>query len=574
MLSTFNLCFLLWTCLFLLMSSACNTSQTIESAADIIYHNGAIITMEEDLPNVEAVAVKDGEIYQIGTFEAIQKLKGDSTKMKDLEGRTMLPGFIDAHSHFSIAMKMIYQAHLASPPAGDVAQISDIIQKLKNQKEQFKIPEGNWILGWGYDPDQLVEKRHPTKDDLDEAFPEHPVFILHVSAHMAVVNSKALEIIGIDANTLDPEGGLIVRISGSLEPAGLLQEKAVHMAIAKLPVATEEQLLFLMKETSSFYAARGITTAQDGLTDLPTYQLLKKGAAQQLLQIDLEALASFQNMKDWLGDYAEEFGKQENRLRLAGIKIVADGSPQGKTAFFKEPYLTEVPGCVHECRGIPTVTQDQLDQYLKDIYSKNIQAYVHANGDGSIDMLLDAHEQAIVQFDNKSSDLRTVVIHSQFVRPDQLEEYKNYGFVPAFFTNHAFYWGDVHIENLGMERASFLSPMKTAMNMGIMCTNHTDYIVTPLNQLFLLWTAVTRKTRSGKTLGAGERLTVWEGLKAITINSAYQHKLEMIKGSIKKGKLADFVILDRNPMDVELDEIKDIEVVETIKEGVSVFEKE
>lgn len=529
--------------------------------------------MEESQRQVGAVWVKEGKIAAVGSADKIEEWREEETQMVDLKGKTMLPGFIDAHSHFVIASSMMQQANVSSPPAGDVQHIAEMVTVLKNHQAQNAIPEGDWIVGWGYDPDLLQEKRHPNKLDLDADFPNHPVFLLHVSAHMAVLNSKALEIVGINDTTKAPEGGVIIRLPNSNEPSGLLQEKMVEQIVKVLPKPSMTESLTLLEKAQDFYASQGITTAQDGLTDLAIFKALQKAAMLGYFTLDLEVLGSYRQADEWLKDYKDEFGKNYKGLRLAGIKIVGDGSPQGKTAYFSKPYLTEVPGCVHTCRGLPTVTKNELDHILEDAYANDIQIYMHANGDSSIDMLLEAHKNATAQMEKNTEDLRTVVIHSQFVRPDQLQRYQEYGFIPAYFTNHAFFWGDVHVENLGEERAAFLSPMKTSMDMGITCTNHTDFIVTPLNQLFLTWTAVNRTTRSGKVLGEAERLTPWEALKCITINAAYQHKTEKIKGSIEVGKLADFVILSDNPLTIDPMKIKDIEVLQTIKEGVTVFEK-
>lgn len=546
-----------------------------DSKEDIyaIYFNGNILTMEDDLRQVEAVLVKAGKIAGIGNADSIKEWQSDAVEMIDLKGKTLLPGFIDAHSHFAIASQMMRQANISSPPAGEIESIGGMVEQLKNHQKKLTIVDGEWVVGWGYDPDLLEEKRHPNKLDLDKDFPNHPVFLLHVSAHMAVLNSKALEMVGIDEKSKAPEGGVIVKLPDSNEPSGLLQEKAVEEVVKILPRPSMTESLSLLEEVQEFYASRGITTAQDGLTDLPIFKALEKAAMLGLFSLDLEVLGSFRQVDEWLEDYSDRFGKNKNGLRLAGIKVVSDGSPQGKTAFFSKPYLTEVPGCVHTCRGLPTVKKEELNDIIQRAYQKDIQVYVHANGDSSIDMLLDAHEEASANIGGKVNDLRTVVIHSQFVRPDQLERYKAYGFVPAYFTNHAFFWGDVHRENLGEERAAFLSPMKTSMDMGIVCTNHTDFIVTPLNQLFLTWTAVNRQTRSGQILGEAERLSPWEALKTITINAAYQHKTEAVKGSIAVGKLADFVVLSDNPLTIDPMKIKDIEVLRTIKEGEVIFEK-
>ena len=539
--------------------------------ADLIYHNGILITMDEQNPQATSVAVKNGKIISVSDQPLMTAHSGDSTQVIDLQGKTLLPGFIDAHSHMVMAMALVRQANLSSPPVGPVANIGDIIKKLKTQQEKYNIAKGDWIIGWGYDPDLLEEKRHPNKLDLDEFFPNNPVFLLHVSGHMAVVNSRALEMVGIDENTPDPPGGVIVRLPGTKEPDGLVQEMASYIFRKALPQPDLDQTMELLKEIQQRYASHGITTAQDGLTDLKNYQFLKKAAGEGQLIIDLEVLASFMDLEKYIQSYAGDFGKSDNGLRLAGVKIVSDGSPQGKTAFFSKPYLTKVPGCAHDCRGYPNLKPKQLQMLMRQCYENDIQLYTHANGDGAIDQFLESHQLVIDSMSSVPDDQRSVIIHSQFVRPDQLEMYKKYGMVPAYFSNHAFFWGDVHLENLGTERASFLSPLKTSMDMGIVCTNHTDYFITPIDQLFLLWTAVNRKTRSGKVLGEGERLSPLEGLKAITINAAYQHKQEAIKGSIETGKLADFVILAENPLTVDPDDIKNINILTTIKEGKVIY---
>ena len=564
---------LLLFCTTIFLSACSEQKPSSAIVADAIYYNGPILTMEDTQKEVAAIAVKDGKIIQVGTDKAVGAHNGEQTKMIDLKGKTLLPGFIDAHSHIGLSLQLMDQVDLTAPPVGKVKNIPDIIAKLKEQQVNKNIPKGEWIIGWGYDPDQLEEQRHPNKLDLDEAFPDNPVYLLHVSGHLCTVNSAALEIAKMDGKIPDPPGGVIVRLPNSKEPSGVLQETASFAMRGNLPSPTEEEKLRLLELAQDFYASQGITTAQDGITDIESMQFLQKAAAAGKLKIDIEALASFQYAKEFIGNPEFPFNTRKDRFRIAGLKIVSDGSPQGKTAFFSKPYLTEVPGCAHDCRGIPILEQEQLTQLVTACYQNNIQLYTHANGDGAIDFLLQAHETAAATLPDSNADLRTVIIHSQFVRPDQLEKYAQYNMVPSFFSNHAFFWGDVHLANLGKERASFLSPLKTSTDMGITYTNHTDFVITPLSQLFLLWTAVNRITRSEKVLGPAERIAPWEGLKAITINSAYQHKLEDSRGSLTIGKLADFVILDQNPLTVDPATIKDITVVETIKEGVSIFSR-
>jgi len=468
--------------LILALLFACQPSPKGE-IADQIYYNGTIITMEGEADSATSVAVKDGQILAVSETSLVNQHQGDSTTLIDLGGKILLPGFIDAHSHIAMGMVLLGQANLSSPPVGTVNNIFDILKKLKTHQEKNNIAKGEWIIGWGYDPDLLDEKRHPNKLDLDEMFPNNPVFLMHVSGHMAVINSTALAKVGIDENTENPEGGMIVRLPNSNEPDGLVQETAVYAVRRGLPLPTPEQLMMLLEEVQNLYASHGITTAQDGFTGYKTYQLLQKAAANGKLKLDVEVLAGFLEMRQFMLHHEQDFGKSINGLRLAGIKVVSDGSPQGKTAFFSKPYLTKVPGCLHNCRGFPNLSKEQLAGVMKRCYELGIQLYTHANGDGAIDLFLETHQSVIDSVANVRDDLRSVIIHSQFARPDQLELYKKHQMIPAYFSNHAFFWGDTHLANLGEERASFLSPLKASMDMGIVCTNHTDFPITPIDQL-------------------------------------------------------------------------------------------
>jgi predicted amidohydrolase YtcJ len=547
----------------------------VANSADAIYFGGDIITMEgNDAVYAEAIAVKDGKILFVGTKSEADKFHGDATEMKDLEGKTLLPGFIDSHSHLGNAMNIMGQANVSSAPVGNCATIADIIVELQKCKKENNIKDGEWIFGWGYDDTQLAEKRHPTKMDFDKYFPNNPVYIQHVSGHLGVANSLALADAKFDKNTKDPAGGMILRLPGTTEPSGVLQEMAVHHFVEKVTEVFASQKPKLLQKALDLYVKNGITTAQEGFSDASTVAFLKQAAKEKKISIDVVSLPSFLDLEKNVKDSLANFGKYSNHLKFEGTKIVADGSPQGKTAFFTKPFLTEVPGCSHDCKGFSNVTQAQLNKMFEVAYKSKMQLFVHCNGDATIDMLLLAHETACKNLNQPlDADRRTIVIHSNFVRKSQLEKYKKYNISPSFFTNHAYFWGDVHVENLGKERAFFLSPIHTADSLGIIYTNHTDYIITPINQLFTIWSAVNRVSRSGKIIGVNERATAYQGLKAITINGAYQYFEEKTKGSLKEGKLADLVILDQNPLKVDKMKIKDILVVETIKEGKSVYKK-
>lgn len=543
-----------------------------EEKADAIYHGGIILTIDDENTVAQAIAVKDGKILNVGHNDAVLKFRGENTQVVDLKGKTLLPGFIDGHSHF-MGFGRSSTVDISPPPVGTVKNIADIVKLIKAYQKEQEIKPGEWIFARGYDPDELEERRHPNKEDLDHAFPANPVLLTHTSGHMSVVNSYALKRSGVHADTPDPDGGKIVKEKGTNEPTGLLLERARSVLnIERKQLSLEEQLLQL-EEQQQWYASHGITTAQDGSSAWASIQLLREAARRQLLYIDIAALPSFATVERLLEEENHPFDTLTNHLKLKGTKLFTDGSPQGKTAFFSEPYLTDVPGCDHDCTGIPTISQDELNEQVLKAFENNIQTYVHCNGDAAVAMYIKAVRYANDALNDTISDRRPVIIHSQFVRADQLDAYSKLGMIPSFFTNHAFFWGDTHLRNLGEKRAFFLSPTQSAKQRNIIFTNHTDFGVTPINQLFLLWTSVARESRTGKVIGPEERLTPLEALRAITINGAYQYKEEARKGSLEKGKLADFAILSENPIEVPVRSIKDIIVLETIKEGKTIFKR-
>jgi predicted amidohydrolase YtcJ len=317
------------------------------------------------------------------------------------------------------------------------------------------------------------------------------------------------------------------------------------------------------------YVAAGITTAQEGATHTRDLELLQKAAAQKRLFIDVMALPFITEAKEIIkNNPPATFGAYHNHLKLGGIKITSDGSPQGKTAFFTTPYLTAGPSGEKDWKGEPTFPQAELQEMVKFVYDQKLPLFIHCNGDAAIDMFLRSHELAAK---DRTADLHTTVIHSQFVRKDQLEKYVDYKIIPSFFTEHCFFFGETHLKNRGKKQAEFLSPMRTALGMGLRCANHTDFNVSPIDQLFVVWTAVNRVTREGTVLGADERITPLQALKAITLDGAYMYGEEKTKGSLEIGKLADLVILSENPLKVDAIKIKDIRVIETIKEGRAVY---
>jgi len=360
-----------------------------------------------------------------------------------------------------------------------------------------------------------------------------------------------------------------VRKPGSNEPTGLLMENSWFPVLLAVPKPSPQLLLRHLTLAQKMYASNGYTTVQDAPVDPKVMPLYATAAEQGLFFLDLNAYWESHTFLAKVKPGADYRSPRPDRYRLSGVKIIADGSPQGKTAYLTQPYLTGGPGGEKNWCGTPTVPPEHVSAVAKLAYQCDAQVLVHCNGDAAIDMLLEAHKAA-----GAPTDRRTTVIHSQFVRRDQLEKYARHGVRPSFFTNHTFFWGDVHIQNLGRERACFCSPMKTARGLGLRMTNHSDFLVTPLDPMFILWTAVNRTSRSGQVIGTEERVSVMDGLKALTIDAAHQYFEEERKGSIEANKLADLVILTANPTKVDPNSIKDIKIAETIKEGKTVFQRE
>jgi hypothetical protein len=559
-----------------LVLGACSKPGLAPGASGVtVYSGGDILTMAGAEPAyAEALAVRDGKILAVGTRSEVDKAAGSGATQVDLAGKTLVPGFIDGHSHLLNYADSLVQANLNPPPIGGVTKIADIIEALRKLKSDMKAGPGDPLIGQGYDQDMLAERRHPTAADLDAAFPENPVIVVHASGHMLVANSLAFKAASIDASTPDPEGGTILRKPGGREPQGLVQEMGMYPFQPMLKGArTPEVDLDLVKRAVAHYAANGYTTASESLVLGEKMPVIQAAADAGAFTIDVIALPAFTMATELVGTGKIKWGEYRNGLKYAGLKIAVDGSPQGKTAYVTRPYLTPVPGCKTDCRGFPNLTQAQVDQLVLLTYKNGVQMFSHCNGDAAVDMMITGHENAEKVLATPGKDRRTIIIHSQIMRPDQLDAYAKLGLLPTFFTNHVYYWGDVHYANLGPERAAFISPLASAFKRGIRATNHTDAIVTPVDPMFLLWTSVNRVTREGRLLGEAERVTPYRGLQALTVNGAYEYFEEASKGTLEAGKRADFVVLDKNPLKVEPMAIKDIRVVETLKDGKRVYRR-
>jgi predicted amidohydrolase YtcJ len=538
--------------------------------ADRIIRGGPILTVDPARPTAEAVAITGGKIVAVGAAADVMPLAGPATAITDLGGKTLVPGFVDGHSHFMSLVDVQTQALCGSPPMGPCKTVADVLAALKAVQERRRLGPGRFVMGYGYDPELLAEKRAPTRQELDTAFPDNPVILVHVSGHGAMLNSKALATYGITAATPTPPGGVIGREPGSNEPDGLLFETAFMPIFAKIPGPEGDEALEILKAAQDLYLRAGITTAQEGATMKPQLDLLRVLAERGGLKLDVVALPFITEIDAVFGGRPPRNEPEyKNRLRIGGVKIVADGSPQGRTACFTTAYLSDGPDGQKDWRGELSFPQATLNEWFAKVYAGGATLFVHCNGDAAIDAILEAHRFAAG--DDPAKPRGTVGVHSQFIRRDQLEKYKAWGITPSFFTLHCYYFGDTHLANRGAAQADFISPLKSARAVGLRPANHTDFNVSPLDQLFTIHTAVNRVSRSGRTMGAAERVTPLEALEAITIDGARMYGEEKQKGSIEPGKLADLVVLSANPLTVPPGEIEKIRVTETIKEGRTVW---
>lgn len=540
-----------------------------------LFFNGDIITMENEWDQPEAVLVEDQKILAVGDYQTLAQQAAESCEKIDLDGKTLMPSFIDGHGHIVMASVQ----YGTKVDLEGTKNFDEIVERLNDFIEEHHIPDGQPIAGYAYDNNFLDEKAHPGKEVLDRASTTHPIVIAHTSGHVGCANSLALSRAGIDASTPDPQGGHIDRYPDSTEPTGYLEEAAIMMANAanEPPVTNPEQLLV---EVQNLYASNGVTTAQDGATASEVLALLKQAGEHDNLKIDIvaypmpmelsgEMSQADDGLQALMDSNADIVGSYKNHLKIGGYKILLDGSPQGRTAWMSEPYADSEDYC-----GYPWLRDEQVHEYIKRALDDNQQLLTHCNGDAASQQLLDIYEEELAASDNPNkNNLRPVMIHCQTVRDDQLDRMQKIGMLPSIFVAHTYYWGDVHLKNFGPIRGSRVSPVKSALDRGLIYNLHTDTPVRLPLMLHSVWSAVNRESVAGTIVGPEQCVGVYDALKGITINAAYAYFEEDSKGSIKEGKRADLVILDKNPLKVDKHDIKDIRVLETFKDGESVFKR-
>ncbi len=553
--------------LLLLTAAACEPTQ-VTAPADHLFIGEHIITMRSPDDTPTALAVIDEEIVWLGREEDAEDWIGSNTQVHQLGERALLPGFIDAHGHLTYLAATLNWANLASPPVGSVTSIESLQAKLRNYIAERGVPSGAWVIGNGYDDSLIAEQRHPTRDDLDEVSTDHPIALIHVSGHLYAVNSQALELTGIDSDSADPAGGHMRRYAGSNVPNGVLEESAAYPIRALIQQPGENPIAAL-NEAVVLYASHGITTAQDGAISAAAIELLERMDEEGSLTLDVVIYPIVRGVDNKAVD-GMLFGRYANRLKFGGVKMVLDGSPQGKTAYLTEPYEIPPDGKGADYRGYPTHPVEMVDAMVAHFIDRKIPILAHANGDAAAEMLIDAVDTATNH--GELTNHRTVMIHAQTVRDDQLDRMAELAMIPSFFSTHTFFWGDWHRDSvLGAVRGARISPTRSAMDKGITFTVHNDAPIVPPDMLRLLWSTTNRLTRSNQILGPDERLTTYEALAAVTRNAAYQYFEADRKGTLEVGKLADLVVLSGNPLDVRTVDLLSLEVTSTWSHGVLVY---
>ena len=534
-----------------------------------IYVNGTILTLDADNSTVEAVAVRNGRIEAVGPGEEVKQQITGKSHIVDLQGQTVIPGFIEAHGHFPFSGYDAVGVNLNSPPIGSMTRISEVLEALKEKAAGME--KGKWVVGQGYDDTNLVEKRLLVRAELDEVSTDHPVFVNHISGHLGTANSLALEAAGFDMQTPDPEGGVICRDVRTGELTGELEETANFLVTNLATNLTVEENSAVIKWAVEDYAQNGVTTVQAGFTDEKL--LTGLSAASQIGQIPLRVIIwpdAELSEKMIEGKFETETHNTEF-FQIGAAKIIGDGSIQGYTAHLTEPYHTAYKDD-RGYRGYPVTERKAMVELVKKFHRAGMQIAIHGNGDATIDDIIYAVDMA--QKECPRDDHRHMLIHCQTARYDQLDEMKRLGITPSFFSAHAYYWGDRHYNVfLGPERACRQNPARSAQEKGIRFTIHLDTPVTPINPLLLVWSAVNRLSTGGNLIGDGERISALQALRATTIDAAWQIFQEDNRGSLEVGKLADMVILSENPLTVDKGQIKDIRVEQTFVGGRRVYKR-
>jgi predicted amidohydrolase YtcJ len=527
-------------------------------SADLIVVNAKVRTMDANKPTAEAFAVLGNRIIAVGTNSEIRQLSGANTKTIDASGRLVIPGFNDSHVHF-----LDGGAGLSSVDLRDAKTPQEFVERIRNFAA--KLPKNRWILNGNWDHENWTPNNLPTAAMIDAVTPNNPVFINRLDGHMALANSLALKLAGVDKTTKDVAGGEIVR-DKSGEPTGVLKDAAMNYVYARIPAFSPEEKIEQAEAATNYAASLGVTSVQDmsAGTDVAVYQeLIRRGK----LKTRIYAVSPLSAYERWRNAGVERaFGSE--MLRVGGLKGFADGSLGSTTAWFYEPYL--------DAPNSTGLASDEIPKMLENVRAADkagLQIMIHAIGDRGNDEILKIYEQIISE--NGSRDRRFRIEHAQHLNENLIKRFASDKVVASMQPYHAIDDGRWAHKRLDDKRLRGTYAFRSLLDAGATLAFGTDWYVAPLNPILSIYAAATRRTLDGKNPNGWipeQKITVEEAVRAYTVGSAFAEFQESNKGTISVGKLADFVVLSDDVFTINPIEIERVKVLTTVMDGKIVYQ--
>ena len=536
-------------------ASAAEVETPVTGAASMIVTGANVITMDADNPRAEAIAVRGDRLLAVGSDEEVLRHAGIGTGRIDARGLTVTPGFIDSHSHPLFAGEAV-------GVNVNLRRIDDVKRALAAKAAQT--PPGHWVRGVMYDDTKFEDNRPLDRNDIDDAVPDHPVYVGHRGGHTGVVNSKAFEIAGITNRTPDPEGGRYFRENGELTGKVAEHARDVFFEVGTWPVIDRTVRQRAAAIASRNMAAAGLTSTTDAygrLDDLIAYQDARDAG-------ELRFRLSFMpggNSEVYAGLKAAgvRSGFGDGTIRIGAVKFSADGSASERTMYMSTPYAGT------NDHGILTMTQEEIDEAVDDAVAHGFRVGIHANGDWTIDMVLKAYERVLRE--RQGPNPRHRIEHCSLVNPELLRRIKAAGVVPTPFYTYAHYHGNKWVD-YGAEKMEWMFAHRSFLDAGIPVAPASDYTPGPYEPMMAIQSMVTRKDLQGRVWGPSQRITVEEAMRICTLHGAYASFEETTKGALTPGKLADFVLLEKDPHRADPESIKEIQVVRTVMGGRTTYE--
>lgn len=541
-------------------------NRSLSMYADIVLKNGVVVTVDGDDSICQAVAIKGNKIVYVGDDTGADEWIGKGTRVIDLKGRALLPGFIDAHMH--LGMRGQNAAVIIDCNSNDVTSIKGIQEKIREAAS--KVPKGTWIKATGYEQSKLSEGRHPTRDELDEAAPDHPVQLTRCCLHMGVYNTLALEAGGITGPEMFAPGEVVVDEKGRM--TGLLKERACTYMWDKV-VYTKEEYMDSFKAANDLLLSFGVTSMHDGsFYGEDTIGLYQEACRQGIIKVRMYILLYHAYGKEKTIEWVNNFistgihgGLGDEHFRLGHVKILIDGSTSGPSCSTKEPYSHDP-----DLKGIQLYTQEEADDILIKAHNAGFNVTAHAVGDAAVDVILTSIERAMAQ---NPRPCRHRIDHCGIVNEELLDRIEKAGIVtipnPGFFNENA----EIYVKYYG-DRVNYMFPLKSYLDRGITAALGSDAPVIEADPMIGIYGALTRADKvSGVVAGECQRIGIMDAIRMYTYNGAYASLEEDIKGSIEPGKLADLVILSENILETPVERIKSVKADMTILDGEIVYER-